>query len=111
VTHAESTVPDELRNNTEGAGDTEEDSVEVLVVETVAAGCQRVSYRMTESGVHVLGEEDTGVSVDVGPGVCAEGQYREAKGYEAWEDRATEENDDDVLLALPASRRMSGTIL
>lgn len=50
------------------------------MVETVAAGCQRVPYRMTKVRVHVLGEEDTRVGVDVGPGVCAEGQYREAKG-------------------------------
>lgn len=50
--HAEGTVPDELRGDTEGARDTEQDGVEVLLVETV------------------VGEEDAGVGVDVGPGVC-----------------------------------------
>lgn len=50
--HAEGAVPDELGGDTEGARDTEEDGVEVLLVEAV------------------VGEEDTGVGVDVGPGVC-----------------------------------------
>jgi hypothetical protein len=49
--HTESSVPDELRDDTEGSGDTEQDGVEVLLVETV------------------VGEEDTGVGVDVGPRV------------------------------------------
>lgn len=49
--HTESSVPDELRNNTKGTGDTEEDGVEVLLVETVVS------------------KEDTRVGVDVGPGV------------------------------------------
>lgn len=51
-TYTESSVPDELRNNTKGTGDTEEDGVEVLLVETVVS------------------KEDTRVGVDVGPGVC-----------------------------------------
>jgi hypothetical protein len=37
--HTESSVPDELGDNTECSRDTEEDSVEVLLVETVAV-CQ-----------------------------------------------------------------------
>lgn len=49
--HAEGTVPDELGGDTEGTRDTEEDGVEVLLVEAV------------------VGEEDTRVGVDVGPGV------------------------------------------
>lgn len=49
--HAEGTVPDELRGNTKGTRNTEEDGVEVLLVETV------------------VGEEDTRVGVDIGPGV------------------------------------------
>lgn len=51
-TYTKSTVPDELRNNTKGTGDTEEDGVEVLLVETIVS------------------KEDTRVGVDVGPGVC-----------------------------------------
>lgn len=51
-TYTESSVPDELRNNTKGTGDTEEDGVEVLLVETVVS------------------KEDTRVGVNVGPGVC-----------------------------------------
>lgn len=51
-TYTKSPVPDELRNNTKGTGDTEEDGVEVLLVETVVS------------------KEDTRVGVDVGPGVC-----------------------------------------
>lgn len=50
--HAEGAVPDELGGDTEGARDTEQDGVVVLLVEAV------------------VGEEDTGVGVDVGPGVC-----------------------------------------
>jgi hypothetical protein len=52
--HAEGTVPDELGRDTEGTRDTEEDGVEVLLVEAV------------------VGEEDTRVSVDVGPGVWSQ---------------------------------------
>lgn len=50
-TSTESTIPDELGGDTEGTGDTEEDGVEVHLVKTV------------------VGQEDTRVSVDVGPGV------------------------------------------
>lgn len=49
--HAEGTVPDKLGSNTKGTRDTKEDGVEVLLVEAV------------------VGEEDTRVGVDVGPGV------------------------------------------
>jgi hypothetical protein len=51
--HAEGSVPDELGDDTEGSRDTEQDGVEVLLVEAV------------------VGEEDTRVGVDIGPGVCA----------------------------------------
>lgn len=49
--HTESSVPDELRSNTESSGNTEQDGVEVLLVETV------------------VGKEDTRVGIHVGPGV------------------------------------------
>lgn len=49
--HTKSSVPDELRNNTKGTGNTKEDGVEVLLVETVVS------------------KEDTGVGIDIGPGV------------------------------------------
>ena len=51
LTSTEGTVPDELGSNTERTGDTEENGVEVHLVETV------------------VGQEDTRVSIDVGPGV------------------------------------------
>lgn len=49
--HTESSVPDELRDDTESSGNTEEDGVEVLLVKTVVS------------------EKDTRVGVDVGPWV------------------------------------------
>ena len=50
-TYTQSTVPDELSSHTERTRNTEQNSVEVLLVETV------------------VGEEDTRVGVHIGPGV------------------------------------------
>jgi hypothetical protein len=49
--HTESSVPDELRDDTESSGNTEQDGVEVLLGKTV------------------VGKEDTRVGVDIGPWV------------------------------------------
>ena len=51
LTSTERTIPDKLCSNTERTGDTKENGVEVHLVETV------------------VGQEHTGVRVDVGPGV------------------------------------------
>jgi hypothetical protein len=50
--HTESSVPDELRDDTESSGNTKENGVKVLLVKTV------------------VGKEDTRVGIDIGPGVC-----------------------------------------
>jgi hypothetical protein len=62
--HTEGSVPDELGDNTECSRDTEEDGVEVLLVETVA------SLSVVFWLVDLLSEEDTRVGIDIGPGVC-----------------------------------------
>lgn len=49
--HTKGTIPDELGEDTEGAGDTKEDGVKVLLDETIVL------------------KEDTRVGIDVGPGV------------------------------------------
>jgi hypothetical protein len=61
--HTESSVPDELGDDTECSRDTEEDGVEVLLVETVA------SLSVVSLVVDLLSEEDTRVGIDIGPGV------------------------------------------
>ena len=63
--HAESSVPDELGDNTECSGDTEKNGVEVLLVETVAF-CQLRPPLLT---VDLLSKEDTRVGINIGPGV------------------------------------------
>lgn len=51
LTSTKSTVPDELSSNTKGAGDTEENGVILHLIKSI------------------VGEEDTRVGVNVGPGV------------------------------------------
>lgn len=68
--HTECSVPDELRDNTKGSRDTKEDSVEVLLVETVAKVLvlRFVSAWKNRCG-DVLGEEDTRVGINIWPRV------------------------------------------
>ena len=62
LTSTESTIPDELSGNTKGTGNTKEDGVELHLVEAV------------------VGEEDTRVGVDVGPGVLGLAGFEEDLG-------------------------------
>jgi hypothetical protein len=86
--HAEGAVPDELRGDTEGARDTEQDGVERLLLEAV------------------VGEEDTRVGVDVGP---AGGEEAGSADESPGRDHERKEGATNGFLALPALRRMSGT--
>lgn len=79
--HAESSVPDELSGDTERSRDTEQDGVEVLLVEAVALGV--VSHLpLRVDGDDLLGEEDTGVGVHVGPGVLGLAGLEEDVGHD-----------------------------
>lgn len=68
-TYTESSVPDELGDNSERSGDTEKDSVEVLLVQAVARVF--VSLDAGRSQFSLLSEEAARVGIDIGPWVCA----------------------------------------
>ena len=63
-TSTKGTIPDELSSNAEGTGDTKQDGVEVHLVHAV------------------VGQEDTRVSIDIGPGVLGLASFEEDVGNE-----------------------------